>query len=69
MLPERDYDRGSLLERGWFLGLIVAVAVVVGVALWYVISNPERIASWVSPEDAKPRAEKPVVKPTVRAGN
>ena len=64
MLPERDYDKGSILEKGWFIALIIAIFVVVGAATWYGLANPEKIAGWVSPEESRPRVEKPVVRPS-----
>ncbi len=63
-MPERDYDQGSILEKGWFIALIIAVFVVVGAATWYALANPDKIASWVTPETERQRAPKPTVGPS-----
>ena len=62
MLPQHDYAQGSILEKGWFVVLIIGIAVVVGVVTWYALSHPDQIAHWVSPDPERQRVEKPVVR-------
>ena len=62
MTTQRNYDQGSVLEKGWFIALLLALLVIVGGTVWWMVANPEKVAAWVNGEETRVRVEKPMAR-------
>ncbi|MBM3216059.1 hypothetical protein FJZ36_14215 [Candidatus Poribacteria bacterium] len=58
-MEHQQPDEG-VLGKPWFMGLMLVVVVLLGIGVWWVLSNQSKIADWLH-SDKPPKVEKPTV--------